>query len=123
MPDAQRRLDEREAGVGCVCRATWCGYNLRPEWWDDVWCCCFFFSSRRRHTRLQGDWSSDVCSSDLGEDLLFLDHENTKLGEEDKRLYQALNLPHGAFDSVAIYAPPRKGDPNAGPDVDRKSVV
>src|SRR5688500_19336531 len=27
--------------------------------------CCFFFSSRRRHTRLQGDWSSDVCSSDL----------------------------------------------------------
>src|SRR2546426_5541030 len=26
----------------------------------------FFFSSRRRHTRLQGDWSSDVCSSDLG---------------------------------------------------------
>src|SRR5256885_5525772 len=28
------------------------------------WCC---FSSRRRHTRLQGDWSSDVCSSDLDE--------------------------------------------------------
>src|SRR5688500_19069239 len=25
----------------------------------------FFFSSKRRHTRLQGDWSSDVCSSDL----------------------------------------------------------
>src|SRR5256885_10948181 len=25
----------------------------------------FFFSSRRRHTRLQGDWSSDVCSSDV----------------------------------------------------------
>src|SRR5205807_7596869 len=23
------------------------------------------FSSRRRHTRLQGDWSSNVCSSDL----------------------------------------------------------
>src|SRR5436189_6205832 len=26
---------------------------------------CFFFSSRRRHTRYIGDWSSDVCSSDL----------------------------------------------------------
>src|SRR6266480_4289709 len=26
----------------------------------------FFFSSRRRHTRLTCDWSSDVCSSDLG---------------------------------------------------------
>src|SRR5256885_11005189 len=29
--------------------------------------CVFFFSSRRRHTRLQGDWSSDVCSSDLAD--------------------------------------------------------
>src|SRR5256885_3017645 len=32
----------------------------------------FFFSSRRRHTILQGDWSSDVCSSDLyDQDLRF----------------------------------------------------
>src|SRR6201747_3300425 len=29
-------------------------------------CVFFFFSSRRRHTRLTCDWSSDVCSSDLG---------------------------------------------------------
>src|SRR6266508_1347857 len=28
----------------------------------------FFFSSRRRHTRWPRDWSSDVCSSDLGVD-------------------------------------------------------
>src|SRR5437764_10417313 len=27
----------------------------------------FFFSSRRRHTRYIGDWSSDVCSSDLSD--------------------------------------------------------
>src|SRR2546430_8116134 len=27
----------------------------------------FFFSSRRRHTRFDCDWSSDVCSSDLGD--------------------------------------------------------
>src|SRR5256885_3229494 len=33
-------------------------------------CDIFFFSSRRRHTRLQGDWSSDVCSSDLRPDLV-----------------------------------------------------
>src|SRR5256885_15624139 len=32
---------------------------------DDLARVFFFFSSRRRHTRLQGDWSSDVCSSDL----------------------------------------------------------
>src|SRR5437762_10325309 len=31
----------------------------------------FFFSSRRRHTRYIGDWSSDVCSSDL---LVFASH-------------------------------------------------
>src|SRR5256885_3584454 len=35
----------------------------------------FFFSSRRRHTRLQGDWSSDVCSSDLIQD----NHSKTNL--------------------------------------------
>src|SRR5205807_6885516 len=36
-------------------------------------------SSRRRHTRLQGDWSSDVCSSDLPR---WLDYEkaDTVLG-------------------------------------------
>src|SRR5688572_31236311 len=31
-----------------------------------VFLCFFFFSSRRRHTRFDCDWSSDVCSSDLG---------------------------------------------------------
>src|SRR5439155_17150611 len=33
----------------------------------------FFFSSRRRHTRWPRDWSSDVCSSDLGLDRLLAD--------------------------------------------------
>src|SRR5690606_40657350 len=28
----------------------------------------FLFSSRRRHTRFSRDWSSDVCSSDLGDE-------------------------------------------------------
>src|SRR6266496_2997889 len=32
----------------------------------------FFFSSRRRHTRSLRDWSSDVCSSDLGRFRSFL---------------------------------------------------
>src|SRR5438045_1636895 len=31
----------------------------------------FFFSSRRRHTRCLSDWSSDVCSSDLFNELGF----------------------------------------------------
>src|SRR5438445_7866089 len=32
---------------------------------------CFFFSSRGRHTIYWRDWSSDVCSSDLGSGLVF----------------------------------------------------
>src|SRR5256885_5948983 len=56
----------------------------------------FFFSSRRRHTRLQGDWSSDVCSSDLhpanafrfapaeiapGTDLIMLNYPHNPSGQ------------------------------------------
>src|SRR5256885_9768832 len=40
----------------------------------------FFFSSRRRHTRLQGDWSSDVCSSDLARVLGGLRRPDQGLG-------------------------------------------
>src|SRR5438876_2615585 len=45
----------------------------------------FFFSSRRRHTRWTGDWSSDVCSSDLVGVVVVLVHaqavEALRLGE------------------------------------------
>src|SRR5438876_1626146 len=41
-------------------------YNyLKKKCFKDDWYIFFFFSSRRRHTRWTGDWSSDVCSSDL----------------------------------------------------------
>src|SRR5205807_7780698 len=46
----------------------------------------FFFSSRRRHTRLQGDWSSDVCSSDLR--LAEIEARN----QCDTRVYQVEKL-------------------------------
>ena len=52
-----------------------------------------------------------------GEDLLFLDHPNTGLRNADRERYAAMGLPTGPFESVAIYAPPRRGDPHAGPDV------
>src|SRR5256885_6921814 len=42
----------------------------------------FFFSSRRRHTRLQGDWSSDVCSSDLELAQFGCPHEIAALKDE-----------------------------------------
>src|SRR5256885_6934620 len=50
----------------------------------------FFFSSRRRHTRLQGDWSSDVCSSDLLINYL----SNPRIGDID---------PGNATRYVALY--------------------
>src|SRR3989442_11295572 len=37
----------------------------------------FFFSSRRRHTRCGRDWSSDVCSSDLGARVLVLENDHS----------------------------------------------
>ena len=58
----------REGGSGVeTCEI---GVDNEVYSWGDVRMCgcvgfCFFFSSRRRHTRYIGDWSSDVCSSDL----------------------------------------------------------
>src|SRR5699024_6453854 len=52
----------------------------------------FFFSSRRRHTRSKRDWSSDVCSSDLGDGPLPLLHPPgahlDHLGLDDRGLPQ-----------------------------------
>src|SRR5256885_3161670 len=76
--------------------------RLRPTWFTGIslmvgmkatvpgWFC--FFSSRRRHTRLQGDWSSDVCSSDL--------HGTFVAGELKFNPQQAEGV------NVAVYAPP-----------------
>src|SRR4030042_6631258 len=44
----------------------------------------FFFSSRRRHTRCSRDWSSDVCSSDLGGRAEIIDAMRT-IAEEVKQ--------------------------------------
>src|SRR5437016_7403165 len=48
----------------------------------------FFFSSRRRHTRLVSDWSSDVCSSDLGAHVV--PEEFRKKADGAKRYIQLL---------------------------------
>src|SRR5256885_12656630 len=62
----------------------------------------FFFSSRRRHTRLQGDWSSDVCSSDLilrwceetGEVSVFRSPSNYSNGNSRDRQGRLLTCEH-----------------------------
>ncbi len=52
-----------------------------------------------------------------GEDLLFLDHPNTKLVDEDRARYGLLGLPVGAFPDVGVLAPPRRGSVTVVPDV------
>jgi DNA helicase HerA-like ATPase len=56
-----------------------------------------------------------------GEDLLFLDQPNRRLDDENRESYARLGLPAGPFPSVAVYAPPRRHDPNAGPDVSSRA--
>ncbi|MGE3620980.1 MAG: ATP-binding protein [Acidimicrobiia bacterium] len=50
-----------------------------------------------------------------GEDLLFLDHPNVALRDEERGRYAGLGLVPGAFGDVGILAPPRKGDASATP--------
>jgi DNA helicase HerA-like ATPase len=51
-----------------------------------------------------------------GEDLLFLDHENRQLDPAEQARYEALGLAGGAFKSVELWAPPRRGATTAVPD-------
>src|SRR5947209_2537635 len=47
--------------------ATFATFLFSSSLWPWLGFELFFFSSRRLHTRYWRDWSSDVCSSDLGE--------------------------------------------------------
>src|SRR5256885_13065988 len=76
----------------------------------------FFFSSRRRHTRLQGDWSSDVCSSDL---LVVLQRDGNR---QAAALDHAASLLHGPPSAVQ-HVHPRAPDEARHEHVrDRKST-
>src|SRR5437764_6987326 len=70
----------------------------------------FFFSSRRRHTRYIGDWSSDVCSSDLdhdrGRDARFAGRQG---GAEGRRRAQHDGLPVRQDQALALAAEPDPG--------------
>src|SRR5256885_13097288 len=89
----------------------------------------FFISSRRRHTRFQGDWSSDVCSSDLeyrcraGDHIVRVDVGDGKVAHQ----LAADEVDH--LDDGDLGSGPAATDPGAGAValqalvVDRKSVV
>src|SRR5258705_7198551 len=84
----------------------------------------FFFSSRRRHTRCLSDWSSDVCSSDLG------DHEEegpekSLLGKLQLRLHEDEEENVVArLDVIGLLRRVREmNEEPPAEDEDRKSVV
>src|SRR5256885_10048874 len=88
----------------------------------------FCFSSRGRHTRLQGDWSSDVCSSDLdaakldGEELTaYLEGERVKLAQYEQ---WRIALDEGGGASASTNKRIRQLERElARKEKDRKSVV
>jgi DNA helicase HerA-like ATPase len=52
-----------------------------------------------------------------GEDLLFLDHPNTRLDADTRSGYARLGLSAGPFPDVHVFAPPRAGDRTGAADV------
>src|SRR5207248_6049614 len=63
----------------------------------------FFFSSRRRHTRSYGDWSSDVCSSDL---LSRVEHQLVNPELHCKQILQRAQRSQGSHQRCWNPAPP-----------------
>src|SRR2546421_6383517 len=83
----------------------------------------FFFSSRRRHTRSDRDWSSDVCSSDLG-DLKLMAAIGAFIGLKLTMLTIFLGAFTGAFIGGAfIFFAKDRDSAYELPFGDRKSVV
>src|SRR5256885_4707030 len=82
-----------------------------------------FFSSRRRHTRLQGDWSSDVCSSDLCA-VVLPGLQGSAQGPQDLGVGEAGHGPAGPSSQLVqgLHASEASEDPK-GWVRDRKSVV
>src|SRR5437762_10509039 len=101
----------------------------------------FFFSSRRRHTRYIGDWSSDVCSSDLPPadayfDLLLADRLGTTIvlhvGDESNVRAIMRHPAHTAgSDGLLVGARPRSEERRVGkergcgarPQPDRRAIL
>src|SRR5690606_15827903 len=59
----------------------------------------FFFSSRRRHTRFSRDWSSDVCSSDLGHPQSSTGYRHPQSSLHCTLYYSVDSTPHWPLDT------------------------
>src|SRR5437763_2017910 len=78
----------------------------------------FFFSSRRRHTRYIGDWSSDVCSSDLF--LINIEQHNRVkitfpvIADLDQKVARAFGMVHEAVSDTATVRAVRSEERRVG---------
>ena len=57
-----------------------------------------------------------------GEDLLWLDRANSKLGEQHRLQYERLGLPAGPFGSVRLFAPTRRRSETPMPDTGSRQL-
>src|SRR5690348_18426216 len=69
----------------------------------------FFFSSRRRHTRWTGDWSSDVCSSDLRYHAVHQPQERILNDNRDPAVSVCIWEVNGEIQNASVLAVPRTG--------------
>src|SRR5256885_8992926 len=114
-------------------RACWCirsSRTLRIDWRMDLGSttnsALFFCSSRRRHTRLQGDWSSDVCSSDLylgAEDLRAVETHADRPPAELRVAFGLDAERAGELVAAQVVGADHDGLPSKRCAQDRKSVV
>src|SRR5438093_3064153 len=77
-------------------RSRWASTRRSCTHVNAAWCASMsisFLTRRRRHTRLVSDWSSDVCSSDLGSGRVQPGPARGSLGRADGH-GDLLHLPH-----------------------------
>src|SRR2546430_5841588 len=85
-------------------------------------CIYFFFSSRRRHTRFDCDWSSDVCSSDLGA-VIQGPRQNDRTHRRPMPARRAAEQRVDSRSMAVLPRPPAEHDDPVTDEQDRKSVV
>src|SRR5207248_4898759 len=80
----------------------------------------FFFSSRRRHTRSYGDWSSDVCSSDLA-----TTREGIEIRVADKLTLDVSMQAAGVTGMVTVVSTPalETGSVSTGTSIERRQIA
>src|SRR5207248_6635663 len=61
------------------------------------------FSSRRRHTRSYGDWSSDVCSSDLLNQTFITPFDREDIHKLASSIDDVLDYLNSAGDRLVLY--------------------